>query len=57
MTWSNLAVSHRKQGKYNTAQAMCKDVLEAHEDVLGPKHPESLISADNLAVALRQQGK
>jgi tetratricopeptide (TPR) repeat protein len=44
------------QGKYKAAEEMHRRTLELREKVLGPKHPERLMSMNNLAVVLVSQG-
>jgi hypothetical protein len=35
---------------------MYRETLEMQKRVLGPEHPSTLITAENLAFALRKQG-
>jgi tetratricopeptide (TPR) repeat protein len=44
-------------GRYNEAQTLFTDVLEITETVLGPEHPYTLISVNNLGAVLERQGK
>jgi len=53
----NLALVLRKQGKYEASEEMYQRALELREKVLGPEHPDVLISMNNLAGVLRHQGK
>jgi CHAT domain-containing protein/tetratricopeptide (TPR) repeat protein len=45
------------QGKYAEAGTLAEQVLAARERVLGPEHPDTLISANNLALAYQAQGR
>ena len=45
------------QGKYSEAEKEHRAVLAIQEHVLGPKHPDTLRSRNNLANALQNQGK
>jgi tetratricopeptide (TPR) repeat protein len=47
----------RGQGRYNLAYEKGSDALSIQEMVLGPEHPETLTSMDNLGVVLEKQGK
>jgi hypothetical protein len=38
-------------------EAMGRQVLKSREKVLGPEHPDTLTSINNLAIVLRIQGK
>jgi tetratricopeptide (TPR) repeat protein len=44
-------------GRYRAAEQACWQALGWRETVLGKKHPDTLISMHNLAVALSSQGK
>ncbi|KAF4637077.1 hypothetical protein G7Y89_g980 [Cudoniella acicularis] len=54
---NSLAVVLDKQGKYDEAEKMHRQVLEAREQILGPEHPDTLSSINNLAVVLRSLHK
>ncbi|KAL4746359.1 P-loop containing nucleoside triphosphate hydrolase protein [Aspergillus terricola var. indicus] len=45
------------QGKYEEAESMHRRALRDREKVLGPEHPDTLVSVNNLGWALYQQGK
>jgi tetratricopeptide (TPR) repeat protein len=45
------------QGKYAQAEPLYRKVLAVREELLGPKHPETATSYDNLAVNLYMQGR
>jgi Tfp pilus assembly protein PilF len=45
------------QGKYEEAEAMERQALEAREKVLGRDHPDTLTSVSNLGLVLSHQGK
>ena len=49
---NNLALVLRIQGKYEEAEEMHRRALELKEKVLGPEHPSTLTSMNNLAVVL-----
>jgi tetratricopeptide (TPR) repeat protein len=46
-----------EQGKYAQAEPLFRKVLAIHEEVLGPKHPDTALSCSNLAANLDAQGK
>ncbi|RHZ43106.1 uncharacterized protein CDV56_100225 [Aspergillus thermomutatus] len=54
---SNLVSVLERQGKYEEAEVMHRRDLKGSEEVLGPEHPDTLISVSNLGSALEQQGK
>ncbi|KAK7419576.1 hypothetical protein QQZ08_010789 [Neonectria magnoliae] len=45
------------RGEYNTAEKVFRMPVEAREKVLGPEHPDTLSSVNNLGSALESQGK
>jgi hypothetical protein len=45
------------QGKYEEAEAINRQTLARREKVLGPEHPDTLGSMNNLAGVLNSQGK
>ncbi|KAF2818040.1 hypothetical protein CC86DRAFT_310088, partial [Ophiobolus disseminans] len=45
------------QGKYKEAEAMHRQTLALKEKVLGPEHPDTLTSMNNLASVLRAHSK
>ncbi|OJJ42627.1 hypothetical protein ASPZODRAFT_105081 [Penicilliopsis zonata CBS 506.65] len=45
------------QGRYQEAEAMLRQVLRGTEKILGPKHPDTLASINNLGSVLGEQGK
>ena len=47
----------RRQGRHTEAEAMNREVLEARRDVLGPRHPDTLTTMNNLAITLAEQGR
>jgi tetratricopeptide (TPR) repeat protein len=53
----NLATVLSRQGKYEQAEEMYRQVLRLSETVLGKEHPNTLASMNNLATVLRNQGK
>jgi hypothetical protein len=46
-----------EQGQYNLAYERGSGTLSTHERVLGPEHPNTLTSMNNLALVLNSQGK
>ena len=53
----NLADSLSRQGKYDEAEKMEREVLAVRQLVLGAEHPGTLCTAKNLALSLSRQGK
>ncbi|KAI0968709.1 P-loop containing nucleoside triphosphate hydrolase protein [Xylaria arbuscula] len=47
----------REQGRYTTSEAMAKVSQDMRRMVLGPEHPDTLISMNNLASAYWNQGR
>jgi len=45
------------QGKYTEAEQMHRQTLNLQEKVLGPEHPDTLLSMRGLAAVLSSQGK
>jgi tetratricopeptide (TPR) repeat protein len=45
------------QGKYAQAESLFRQALAVHEEVLGPKHPDTAQSYNNLGSNLRAQGR
>ena len=54
---SNLAGLLQAQGKLTEAEPLYRRALKGREEVLGPKHPDTLESVNALAYLLRVQGK
>ena len=54
---NNLADSLSRQGKYDEAEKMQREVLAVKQRVLGAEHPDTLTTADNLAQSLSGQRK
>ena len=54
---STIATLLKEQGKLAEAEPLYREVLEGFREVLGPRHPDTLISVNNLAVLLMDQGK
>jgi len=53
----NLGIVYFRGGRYEEAEPVFTEVLEAKRRVLGEQHPETMTSMNNLAVLYRQQGK
>ena len=47
----------KSRGKYNSAETLATQALEAREKALGPEHLDTLTSIDNLALVLVEQAK
>jgi hypothetical protein len=52
-----LAVALDDQGRHAEAEMMHRDTLAVEQRVLGPEHPDTLLTAMSLANALTNQGK
>ncbi|CUS09496.1 unnamed protein product, partial [Tuber aestivum] len=52
-----LGLYFRDMGKYDESEKMHRHALEGREKILGPDHPDTLTSVNNLALVLREQGK
>jgi len=50
---NNLGISLNAQGKYDKAEAMCRETLAVQQRVLGSEHPDTLNTAYNLAACVR----
>jgi hypothetical protein len=53
----NLAFVLYHQGKYEAAEEVRRRALDGREKTLGKGHPDTLMSMDNLALALENQSK
>ncbi|QPN66539.1 tetratricopeptide repeat protein [Synechococcus sp. CBW1006] len=51
-----LAIAHSAKGDYDQAEAFYTRCLEARERLLGPEHPDTLITINNLAELFRNKG-
>jgi tetratricopeptide (TPR) repeat protein len=54
---SNVGDSFDALGQYQEAEVMHRQVLQSREKVLGPEHPDTLVSVSNLGSVLKRQGK
>jgi hypothetical protein len=54
---ANLASGYRDQGRWEEAEKLEVQVLEVRKEVLGPEHPGTLTSMNNLAFTWKSQGK
>ena len=45
------------KGKYEEAESLCREVLEAWRETLGNRHPNTLIAISNLGSLLATKGK
>ena len=53
----NVSRYYQEQGQYGLAHERVRDALSTRESILGPEHPDSLNSMNNLALVLDSQGK
>ncbi|MEZ5578736.1 MAG: tetratricopeptide repeat protein [Candidatus Competibacteraceae bacterium] len=53
---NNLAL-YQSQGRYGDAEPLYQRALAAREKVLGPEHPDTLSSVNNLAGLYQSQGR
>ena len=53
----SLAIVYSEEGKYADAAALQRAALEISRAVLGPEHPDTLVSMSNLADAYEEQGQ
>ncbi|TFK32174.1 hypothetical protein BDQ12DRAFT_617536, partial [Crucibulum laeve] len=53
----NLAATYSSQGKWTEAEKLEVEVMEKRQQLLGPAHPDTLISMENLAATYRKQGR
>ena len=54
---NNLADLYQSQGRYGEAEPLYRRALEARERVLGPEHPHTLATKNNLAALLSRTGR
>ena len=54
---NNLAIVYDEQGKYPQAEALYSQTLEIRRRVLGPEHPDTLGSMNNLAIVYYAAGQ
>ena len=57
LSLSNLADSHRVQGRYAKSEALHKRSLSIYERTRGPEHPDVALSLNNLATLYVDQGR
>ncbi|HUV04754.1 MAG TPA: tetratricopeptide repeat protein [Armatimonadota bacterium] len=53
---SEVAVFHQDAGDYDAAEPLFRRTLDARERALGPEHPDTLTSVNNLALLLYSKG-
>ena len=53
----NQAVAAHKEGKLQEAEPLLRKALKSQEEVLGPKHPDTLTSLHDLGNLLMSMGK
>lgn len=54
---NNLANVYWSQGNYPQAEALYREAMETQRRVLGPEHPDTLLSMGNLAATYGKEGK
>jgi hypothetical protein len=54
---ANLASGYRDQGRWEEAEKLEVQVLEVRKEVLGPEHPGTLTSMNNLAFTWKSKAK
>jgi len=54
---NELALLHKLQGRYDTAQGCCQQALEIRREALGQCHPDVAQSLNNLAIVCYEQGR
>src|SRR5262249_31986166 len=52
-----LAQLYSAQGKYNAAESLYKQALAIHKKVLGPEHPRTSTTLNNLGFLYFKQGR
>jgi hypothetical protein len=52
-----LARLYASQGKYDAAEPLYKECLATRKEVLGDRHPDTLLSLNNLAICYKAQGR
>ena len=57
MSIANLASTYHHQGRLIEAEKLEVEVLERSKQVLGPDHPDTLISMANLASTYRNRSR
>lgn len=55
--WDILGETYSDEGNLEKAEKMYQQALEGRETMLGPQHPNTLISVSNLGFVLESQGK
>merc|ERR1740124_1394120 len=55
-TLSTLASELHAQGKYDAAEPLCREVLEATRATLGSRHQKTLATINNLGILLKVKG-
>jgi len=54
---NNIAFTLEKEGRYAEAESVYRDALQVQRRVLGPQHPDTLLTMDNLNNTLAEQGR
>ena len=57
MSINNLGLLYKNQGKYDLAEPLYKECLQAREEKLSRQHTDTLSSINNLASLYDKQGK
>lgn len=45
------------QGRYSEAEPLTREALQLYREALGPRHPTTLVTLNNLAVVVQHQGR
>jgi Tetratricopeptide repeat len=54
---ANLASTYRNQGRWTQAEELDVQVMETRKRLLGPEHPGTLTSMNNLAYTFKSQNR
>ncbi|KAH8691416.1 putative kinesin light chain [Talaromyces proteolyticus] len=49
-------LSHTHKARYSESASLARDVFEKRKEILGPNHPQTLVSMNNLSWVLRNKG-
>ena len=54
---ANLTVTYYNQKRYNEAKKLEVDVLNLRREILGDKHPDTILAGENLTATYKEQGR
>jgi aromatic ring-cleaving dioxygenase len=54
---ANLAVTYYDQQRYDEAEKLEVDVLNLRREILGDKHPDTILAGENLTATYKMQGR